>query len=300
MDFKNKIILAPMAGVNNIAFRKLCSDYGADIVYSQMIDSKAFLMGNMKMADFIDEKNVVCQFFGNDAKVVVKCAKFVEDKVQAIDLNLGCPHSQVVERKCGSYLMKYPNLIKKIVKVLVKAVDVPITVKMRSGYDRGNINAVKIAKLCEKEGVSAIAIHGRARTVNYEQPVDYEIIKKVREAVNVPVIGNGDIFYGKDAKNMFEMTGCDSVRIARGAMGNPCVFDEIKNYLKGKDDRKVSKKKIFLQYLRYCKKYHIEFKDIRTHAQWFTKGVKGGSMYRGLINDAKNVDDLKGVYDSIQ
>src|SRR3989338_6520125 len=184
MDFKNTVILAPMAAVNNIAFRKLCTDYGADIVYSQMIDSMAFLRGSRKMADFYNEKNVVCQFFGNDANIIVKCARAVEDKAQAIDLNLGCPHSNVVERKCGSYLMRYPARIKKIVGALVKSLSIPVTIKIRAGYDQSHINAVQIAKACEKEGASAIAVHGRARTVNYAYPVDYKIIEKVKEAVN--------------------------------------------------------------------------------------------------------------------
>ena len=141
MNFKNKIILAPMAAVNNIAFRKLCSENGADIVYSQMIDGMAFSKGDRKLTDFYDEKNLIAQFFGNDAKVISECAKAVESKVRGVDLNLGCPHSDVVERKCGSYLMKYPEIIRKIIKGLVKNVGVPVTVKIRAGYDGKNINA---------------------------------------------------------------------------------------------------------------------------------------------------------------
>ena len=299
MDFKNKLILAPMAAVNDIAFRKLCSDYGADIVYSQMIDSRAFIMGSGKLVDFFDEENLVAQFFGNDAKIIKECARNVESKVKAIDLNLGCPHSNVVERKCGSYLMKYPKRIGEIIRGLVKSVNIPITVKIRAGYDRSNINAVKIAKLCEKEGVSAIAIHGRARTVNYERPVDYGIIRKVKEAVNVPVIGNGDIFCGKDAKRMFDETGCDSVMVARGAIGNPFIFGEIKDYLKGKKLERINKREAFLKYLKYAKKYKIEFKHIKTQAQWFTKGVNNGSVYRERMNQAKSVEDLKKIYENI-
>lgn len=289
-----------MAAVNNIAFRKLCTDYGADIVYSQMIDSNGFDKGSRRMADFFDEKNVVAQFFGNDAKIIAKCAKEVENKVQGVDFNLGCPHSDVVNRKCGSYLMKYPAKIKAIIKTLVKAVDIPVTVKIRAGYDKDNINAVKIAKLCEKEGVSAIAVHGRARTVNYAHPVDYDIIKKVKESVNVPVIGNGDIFCGKDAKKMFDYTGCNSIMVARGSMGNPAIFNEIKDYLKGKKSKDISKKKIFLKFLKYCKKYDISFKDIKTQAQWLTKGIKHGGELRLLMNDAEDVDTLKDVYSSLK
>ncbi len=324
MDFKNKIILAPMVDVTDIAFRKVCTDHGADIVYSQMIDAVAFDRGARKLADFYDEKNVVAQFFGNDAKLIAKGAKAVEDKVIVVDLNLGCPRSNVVERKCGSYLMRYPSKIKAIIKELVKKVKVPVSVKIRAGYDKNNINAVKIAKLCEKEGVSAIAVHGRARTVNYAFPVDYDIIKKVKESVNIPVIGNGDIFNGEDAKRMFDNTKCDSVMVARGAIGNPAVFSQIKDYLDGKKEKMVSivpnssstseqssellkqslrkartKKKLFYEYLRYAKKYKIHFKSIRTQAQWFTKGVKHGGEYRGMINSAETVDELKEVYELI-
>ena len=300
MNFKSQIILAPMAGVNNIAFRKLCADNGADIVYSQMIDSIAFSRGNNKLVDFFDEKNLVAQFFGNDPEIISKDAKLIENKVQAIDLNLGCPHSDVVQRKCGSYLMKYPKRIEKIVKALVKSVSIPITVKIRSGYDKTHINAVKIAKLCEKEGVSAIAVHGRPRTVNYEHPVDYEIIKKVKDAVKVPVIGNGDIFNGSSANAMYEKTGCDSIMIGRAAMGNPFIFTKIKDYLNKKQSKEPSKRSLFLKYITYCKKYNVEFKDIKAHAQWFTKGLMHGAAARGMMNSAKTVEDLKEAYTLIK
>lgn len=300
MNFKNKIILGPMSAVNNIAFRKLCSDYGADIVYSQMIDARAFIRGNRRMSDFFDEKNLVAQFFGNDVKIIVECAKAVEDKANAVDLNLGCPHSSVVQRRCGSYLMKYPKKIGLIVRGLVKGVKVPVTIKMRAGYDRNNINAVKIAKLCEKEGVSAIAVHGRARTVNYEHPVDYSIIRKVKEAIDIPVIGNGDIFDGEKARRMFRETGCDSVMIARGAIGNPFVFNDIKDYLKGRESKKVDRKEMFSKFLGYCRRYDVEFKDIKTHGQWFTKNMEGGGKYRLLMNSAKTIEELENIYSKIK
>jgi len=298
MNLKNKIILAPMAAVNNIAFRKLCTDYGADIVYSQMIDAVAFAKGNKRLVDFFNEKNLVAQFFGNDVKSIVEGAKKVEDKVIGVDLNLGCPHSKVVERECGAYLMKFPKRIAAIVSALVKSINVDVTVKIRAGYDRNHINAVEIAKLCEDNGVSAIAVHGRARTVNYEKPVDYDIIKQVKEIVNVPVIGNGDVFDGLSAKRMFDRTGCDSVMVARGAIGNPSIFKEIKN--NGKTIKKISKKIIFNKYLRYCKKYNIDFKDIKSHAQWLTKREEGGAKLRMRMNNVKDVEGLKSVYKLIE
>jgi len=288
-----------MVAITNISFRKLCSDHGADIVYSQMIDSEGFVRGNHRLADFYDEKNVVAQFLGNDADVFAECLNEVQDKVQAFDVNMGCPDSSVCKRKCGAEIMRYPKKIEKIVKKLVKKSKIPITVKIRAGYDREHINAVKIAKICEKEGVSAIAVHGRARTVNYMHPVDYSIIKKVKDAVNVPVIGNGDVVDGKSASLMFDSTGCDSIMVGRGVIGNPAVFDEIKYYLKGKKNKEVSRKKLFLQYLKYSKKYKVNFDEIKKHAQWFTKGMAGGGELRLEMNGAKDVDDLKKVYDKI-
>jgi len=300
MNLKNKIILAPMVEVNNIAFRKLCTDYGADIVYSQMIDSRAFLMGSRKLSDFHDEKNVIAQFLGNNPEILAKCAKEIESKVEAIDLNLGCPHSNVVKRNAGSYLMKYPKKIESIIKALVKSVKLPITVKIRAGYDKNNLNAVKIAKLCEKHGASAIAVHGRARTVNYSSPVDYSIIKKVKQSVNIPVIGNGDILSPEDAKNMLKKTGCDSIMIARAAITNPFIFTEIKDSLKNKESKHPKKIQIFKTYLKYCKKYKIQFKSIKNHAQWFTKGTNNGAKYREMMNQAKDIKDLKEIYDKIK
>src|SRR3989338_23896 len=291
MDFKNKIILATLAGVNNIAFRKLCTAHGADIVYSQMIDCRAMARGNNRLADFYDEKNVIAQFFGNEPESIGKCIPLIKDKVQGVDLNLGCPHSNVVERQCGSYLMRFPAKISKVVKEMVKH-GVPVFVKMRAGFDKSHINAVKIAKLCEKEGAAAIAVHGRPRTVNYEAPVDYSIIKKVKDSVDVPVIGNGDIFCGKDAKRMYDETGCDSVMIGRGAMGDPCIFDEIKAYLGGEKFDKPGKVELISEYIKYCSKYEIKFEGIKSHAQWMTKGMPGGARLRNMLNGVKDVDEL--------
>ena len=229
-----------------------------------------------------------------------ECAKKVEKNVGAIDINMGCPDSSVCKRGCGSGLMKYPKKIEKIVSSLVKSVKIPITVKLRAGYDREHINAVKIAKICEDSGVSAIAVHGRARTVNYETPVDYNIIKKVKEAVKVPVIGNGDIFSGEDAQRMFDKTGCDSIMIGRGVIGNPLIFREIKDYLSNNKNKPILKKTIFNKYLKYCKKYKINFEDIKKQAQWFTKGVVGGGKLRLKMNDAKDVKGLKKIYDLLE
>ena len=306
MNFKNKIILGPMVPINNIGFRRLCTDYGADIVYSQMIDSWAFDRGNTKLADFYDEKNVIGQFFGNNAEIISRCVKAVEEKVQAVDLNLGCPHSDVVKRKCGSYLMKFPDIIRKVVGAMVKSVNVPVTVKIRAGYDRQHQNAVDIAKICEEEGVSAIAVHGRARTVNYEKPVDYEIIKKVKEAVSVPVIGNGDIFLGRDAKRMFDETGCDGIMIARAAMKNPFVFTQVKEYLNigiTLPDMNYNEKiDLALEHSRMAVEYYgdeLGCKTMRKHLAWYTKGMPGGGDLRRRLMQVKSLTDIETVLNSL-
>jgi len=291
MNFKNKIILAPIAGVTDIAFRKVCTYCGADIVYSQMIDSRAYINGNRKLEDFDNEKNAVAQLLGNDAKTIAKCAKMLTRKVPVVDLNLGCP--KVSTQKAGGWLMREPKKAGEIVRAMVKSAD-KVTVKIRAGKDKKNLNAVEIAKICEDAGAIAIAVHGRAYGENYEQPVRYGVIKDVKEAVAVPVIGNGNIFCGEDAKRMYELTGCDSVMIGRGAIGNPGVFSEIKSFF-GAKKKEIDRKKLFLKYLRYAHYYNICFAGIKKQAQWFTKGEIGGAKIRAQINNAQDVEELKDI-----
>ena len=297
MNFKNKILLAPLAAVTDIAFRKLCTDYGADIVYSQMIDQEALTRGNTRLVDFYDEKNVGAQFIGNDPKKLVKCIELVEKKVKTIDLNLGCPHSNVVKRICASYLLKYPKRIKSILEAMVPSTKLPVTIKIRAGYDKEHINAIKIAKMAEKTGIAALTIHGRPRTVNYQTPVNYDIIKKVKQAISISVAGNGDILDPISAKKMFDYTGVDSIMVARGAIGNPAIFNEIKHYLKtGKIKKPINKQIIFKKYLKYAKKYKIDFARIKAHVQWMTKGMEGGSKIRVVINNAKSLGEIKDLF----
>ncbi len=291
-------MLAPLAAVTDIAFRKLCTDYGADIVYSQMIDSESITRGNMRLADFLDkEDNVGAQFIGNDPDRLVKSIEIVEKKVKTIDLNLGCPHSNVVKRVAASYLLKFPKRIKSILEAMVPSTKLPVTIKIRAGPNKETINAVKIAKMAEKTGIVALTIHGRPRTVNYQTPVDHDIIKKVKDAISIPVAGNGDILDPISAKNMFDYTGCDSIMVARGAIGNPTIFNEIKHYLKtGKIKKPIKKSVVFKRYLRYAKKYNIDFARIKAHVQWMTKGVVGGSKMRVKINNSKSVEEIKDLF----
>lgn len=279
-----------MAGVNDIAFRKVCTKFGADIVYSQMIDVNTYLRDNKRIIEFYDEPNVIAQLLGNNTTSLYNCVKALSKKVMAVDINFGCPDSGVVKSERGSFLMSQPTKIKEIVK---KCSRFPLTVKIRAGYDKNHINAVKIAKICEKGGALAIAIHGRARTVNYKTPVDYDIIKKVKDAVNIPVIGNGDIFGKSDLEKMYR-TGCDSVMIGRGAIGNPGIFGELK------DGKIITKKIQFKEYAKNAEKYHIQFDYVKRHAQWFTKGIVSGSTCRNELNYTKNINEIKKIYKEMQ
>ena len=293
MDYRKKIILAPIAGVTDIAFRKVCTYCGADIVYSQMIDSRAFVRGKEDYEIFDNEKNVVAQIIGNDAKSVSECAKKLGRIVQAVDLNLGCP--KVSTQKAGGWLMRKPQLIGDIVREMVCKAGVPVSAKIRAGIDKDHINAVKIAKICEDNGASAIAVHGRAFGENYELPVRHDIIKAVKDAVSIPVIGNGNIFCGEDAKRMYELTGCDSVMVARGAIGNPGIFSEIKGFF-GKKKKTFDRKSLFLKYLRYAHHYDICLADVKKQAQWFTKGDVGGAKLRHRINNINTINEIKQIF----
>ena len=294
MNYKKKVILAPLAGVTDIAFRKVCTYCGADIVYSQMIDSRAFVRGKEDYEIFDKEKNVVGQIIGNDVKSVSECAKKLGKIVPALDLNLGCP--KVSTQEAGGWLMRKPKLIGDIVRAMVRKARVPVSVKIRAGMDKGHINAVKIARICENNGVTAIAVHGRAFGENYEMPVRYDVIKAVKDAVSVPVIGNGNIFSGEDAKRMYELTGCDSVMVGRAAIGNPLVFNEIKSALKLTKRIRLQKKGLFLEYLKYASRYKIELVRIKQQAQWFTKGEVGGAKVRHKINNLSAIKEIKQIF----
>ena len=235
IELENNIILAPMAGITDLAFRKLCKEQGAGLVETEMVSSKAIYYNDektLKMLNTDGEKRPISiQIFGNEPDVMAEATKFLNDKADIIDINMGCPAPKVVKNGDGSKLLLNLDLVKEIVESVVKVSKVPVTVKIRKGWDEEHIVAVEAAKIIEKAGASAITIHGRTRTQFYSGNADWDIIRKVKESVSIPVIGNGDIIDGKSAKDMFEKTGVDGIMIGRATLGNPWIFKEIRNIL---------------------------------------------------------------------
>lgn len=306
-----KAILAPMAGVADRAFRELCVEFGAAYVVSEMVSANGIIYNNKNTAELMElsenERPASIQLFGADPKVMAKAAKkALEYKPNAIDINMGCPVVKVISNGCGSALMKNPKLCADIVKSIKDAVDVPVTIKIRKGFDDNLVNAVEVACLCEQAGADAIAVHGRTRQQMYSPPVDLEIIKKVKEAVSVPVIGNGDIFSCEDALNMMQVTGCDFVMVGRGALGNPFIFSQINSYLnKGIIEEKPSVDIILSVMQRHVElicKYKGEkhgIKESRKHVAFYIKGMKSAAKFRNEAGYINTFDDFMSLKDRI-
>ncbi len=302
------VALAPMAGVADRAFRELCMDFGACYCVSEMVSSKGISYNSQKSAQLMElsEKEHPCavQIFGNEPRTMAQAAEFaLQYKPEVIDINMGCPAPKISGNGAGAALMRDPMLCGEIVKEVVNAVDIPVTVKIRKGFDDDNINAVQVATICEKNGASAITVHGRTRAQYYSGKVDLDIIKKVKQAVSVPVIGNGDILNGDDAKRMFEYTGCDLVMVGRGALGNPWIFKNINAYFNGDKpytpdfDEKMQVVKKHIESLCHNKGEYIGMREARAHIPHYLKGFKGAAKFR---NDACRVSSLKDLYDLIE
>ena len=287
VEIKENVCLAPMAGVCNSAFRRLIKEMGCGLIYAEMVSDKALVYDNIKTKDMLYmtdvERPIAQQIFGSDKDSFVKAAKIVEETMHPdiIDINMGCPVPKVaVKSQAGSALLKNPEKIYDIVSSVVKAVSVPVTVKIRSGWDQTSINAVEVAKICEKAGASAIAIHPRTRSQAYSGKADWSIIKKVKETVNIPVIGNGDIASILDAKQMFEETNCDAVMIGRGVLGNPYLIKQIVTYLNTEkmldNQTPIEKMETCLKHFRYLleiKPEKVAVLEMRTHCAWYLKGL---------------------------
>lgn len=287
IKMKNEVVLAPMAGVCNSAFRRIIKEMGCGLLYAEMVSDKALVYNNEKTKEMLymteEERPIAQQIFGSDKKSFVEAAKMVikEMSPDIIDINMGCPVPKVALRaQAGAALLKDPEKIYEIVKSVVEAVDVPVTVKIRSGWDHNSINAVEIAKVCEKAGASAITVHPRTRSQGYQGLADWSIIKKVKESVNIPVIGNGDIVSAKDAKKMIDQTGCDAVMIGRGVLGNPFLIKQVLTYLKTGEliPNQSPKEKIqtclkHFDYLLQIKPEKIAVLEMRTHGAWYLKGL---------------------------
>ncbi len=287
IKMKNEVVLAPMAGVCNSAFRRIIKEMGCGLLYAEMVSDKALVYNNEKTKEMLymteEERPIAQQIFGSDKKSFVEAAKMVikEMSPDIIDINMGCPVPKVALRaQAGAALLKDPEKVYEIVKSVVEAVDVPVTVKIRSGWDHNSINAVEIAKVCEKAGASAITVHPRTRSQGYQGLADWSIIKKVKESVNIPVIGNGDIVSAKDAKKMIDQTGCDAVMIGRGVLGNPFLIKQVLTYLKTGEliPNQSPKEKIqtclkHFDYLLQIKPEKIAVLEMRTHGAWYLKGL---------------------------
>ncbi len=308
---KQLVILGPMAGVTDQPFRVLCREMGADLVVSEMVSAKALLYKNEKTFSMLrlapQERPVSVQLFGSVPEELARAAKIVEESgADAIDFNMGCPVHKVVSNGEGSALMKDPQQAYACLCAMVDAVSVPVTVKFRSGWDDAHKNAVEIACLAEKAGVAAVAVHGRTRGQLYSGKADWDIIRKVKAAVSIPVIGNGDVFSGKDALALTQQTGCDGIMVARGAQGNPWIFREIKDVLQGKAVPPVSIAERFrmvrrhLQDLIAFKGESVGVREMRHHGACYFTGLPRSAYYRNAINQAGDAAQFLQILDTYE
>ena len=302
---KNRVVLAPMAGICNSAFRQICKDMGCGLIYAEMVSDKAIAYNNQKTIDMLymtdKERPIAQQIFGSDVTSFVEAAKYIESTMHPdiIDINMGCPVPKVALRaQAGAALLKDLNKIYEIVNSVVQAVNVPVTVKIRSGWDKNHINAVEVAKTVEKAGASAICVHPRTRSQGYSGTAEWNIIKQVKENVSIPVIGNGDIRTPGDAKRMLDETGCDAVMIGRGVLGNPWLIKNTINYLEGKDLINVSindRVDMCLKHLDLLcsfKSKKLASLEIRNHIAWYFKGIKGANILKNKIYQTTNIHDI--------
>lgn len=303
-ELENPFILAPMAGVTDLPFRLLCREQGCSLAYTEMVSAKAILYKNKNTKSLMEvgdkEGPVALQLFGCDPEILSRIAAQVEDGPYAwIDINMGCPVPKVVNNGEGSALMKDPKLVEQILAAMVKRVKKPVTIKIRKGFDDHHINAVEIAKIAEYCGVSAVAVHGRTREQYYSGKANWDIIRQVKEAVKIPVIGNGDIVGPKDGAKMMEETGCDAVMIARGAKGNPWIFSRSLHYLKTGEVLPHPALEVIREEMLRHTRLHIEYKgeytglrEMRKHVSWYTAGLPRSSVLRSKINQAETYDEF--------
>lgn len=302
---ENNVLLAPMAGITDLPFRKICRRYGASLVYTEMVSAKGLHYRDKKTPQLMkideDERPCALQIFGSDADIMAEVVpQVMEFKPDIIDINMGCPTPKIVNNGDGSALLKSPEKIGEIVRKVSDASPVPVTVKIRKGWDSDNINAVTVAKIIEQNGAAAVAVHGRTREEYYSGKADWDIIRQVKNAVKIPVIGNGDIKTPQDAKRMIDETGCDAVMIGRGAQGNPFLFRQIAEYLETGEvtynptpREKLTQMTEHINMLIEEKGEYIGIREARKHIAWYIKGLKGAAKLKGVVFTIDSADKMR-------
>lgn len=310
LDLKSNIFLAPMAGITDRAFREICRGYGCGLIYTEMISSKGIFYKDKKTASLMSiypsEQPAAVQIFGSDPSVMGEIAKYAEDAgAVLLDINMGCPAPKIVNNGDGCALMKNPPLAGKIIESVAKAVNIPVTVKFRKGWDDEHINALEFAEIAQESGAAAVTVHGRTRMQFYSGNADWDIIREIKNRLSIPVIGNGDIFTAGDAQRMFAQTGCDGVMVARGAQGNPFLFRQINELL---NDGKVSYFPTWDERIA-CAVKHASLlceykgesrgiKEARKHMAWYIKGMPGGSALKSKIFAASSLEEIKAILEN--
>lgn len=307
LNLNNNVFLAPMAGVTDLPFRLLCKEFGCGMVYTEMVSAKGLYYNDKKTEYLLEikegEKPVAIQIFGSEPEIMARAAYMLNYREHAIlDINMGCPTPKIIKNGDGSALLRNPNLAGEVIKAVVKESIKPVTVKIRKGWDEEHVNAVEMAKIVEASGAQAITVHGRTRDQFYSGKADWEIIRKVKEAVTIPVIGNGDVFTVEDAMEILRITNCDGVMIARGSQGNPWIFKGINDYIEtgkiGASPKLHGVIEIIFKHIELSIKYkgeYVAIREMRKHIAWYLKGFMNSAQVKNKINSACSINEIHNI-----